>query len=380
MFSKILTYSVVAILAVALIGGTVFILTRPDDASAYSPMGTNRENGTGGNGNSDGNSNGSSDRGNSGTTGGGQGSGNAGGGNSGGNSGGGRGLTSENNNAPSDWDTITGVVLISDSELTIDTAAGEIIVGLGQSSYRDEQEFVVNVGDEVRVQGYMEDGEFKAGVIENLTLGTSIVLRDEGGRPLWSGGANRNSQFDEGQTDTTGGNGYGGGRGQNQQDASSDVSSTVLETANVEELSCPICDEVTDYSGVLSEEEINALYLALNDEYHAWAVYEQVISDFGSVRPFTSIQKAEENHIAALTGLLEYYEVPVPENTWIGQVASFEDIAAACSAGVDAEIANGALYDTLFSSTERDDILQVYTSLQRASLEQHLPAFSRCAE
>ena len=35
--------------------------------------------------------------------------------------------------------------------------------------------------------GFYEDGEFKAGTVENLTTGETIVLRDEAGRPMWSG-------------------------------------------------------------------------------------------------------------------------------------------------------------------------------------------------
>ena len=37
------------------------------------------------------------------------------------------------------------------------------------------------------------------------------------------------------------------------------------------------------------------------------------------------------------------------------------------------------LYDRIFASTDRDDIIIVYEALQRASNEKHLPAFERCA-
>jgi len=37
----------------------------------------------------------------------------------------------------------------------------------------------------------MEDGEFKAGQVENLGTGESIVLRDTSGRPMWAGRGNR---------------------------------------------------------------------------------------------------------------------------------------------------------------------------------------------
>ncbi|MEJ2212111.1 MAG: hypothetical protein P8129_24200 [Anaerolineae bacterium] len=132
-------------------------------------------------------------------------------------------------------------------------------------------------------------------------------------------------------------------------------------------------------AGDLSESEAEALSMALQDEYKAWAVYDQVIADFGAARPFTSIQKAEESHIAALVTLFERYDLEVPENEWPGDVPSFDALADACAAGVQAEIDNAALYDELFSMVDNADIIQVFTSLQQASETRHLPAFERCA-
>ena len=40
----------------------------------------------------------------------------------------------------------------------------------------------------------------------------------------------------------------------------------------------------------LEEQERQALREALDDEYHAWATYDQVIADFGAVRPFINTQ------------------------------------------------------------------------------------------
>ncbi|MBN1219364.1 MAG: DUF2202 domain-containing protein [Anaerolineae bacterium] len=125
---------------------------------------------------------------------------------------------------------------------------------------------------------------------------------------------------------------------------------------------------------------MQGLLKALDDEYHAWAVYGQVIADFGQVRPFTNIQRAEAQHIAALVNLFDRYDVPVPDNSWVGRVESFDSVQTACAAGIAAEIANAALYDELFTTTDRADILTVYQTLQRASTEKHLPAFQRCAQ
>ena len=143
---------------------------------------------------------------------------------------------------------------------------------------------------------------------------------------------------------------------------------------------CPICGmDIGQYSGPLGQQEVEGLLQALNDEYYAWAVYDQVIEDFGQVRPFVNIQGAEANHIDALLSLFRTYQVPIPENPWPGDVGSFDSVQEACAAGVQAEIENAALYDELFKTTGREDILKVYQSLQRASQEQHLPAFQRCA-
>ena len=135
----------------------------------------------------------------------------------------------------------------------------------------------------------------------------------------------------------------------------------------------------TDTSTELSQSEIDALEMALDDEYKAWSTYQAVIDKFGDVRPFVNIIGAEESHIAALKTLFERYGLDVPENEWVGNVPEFDTVNDACHGGVDAEIENGALYDELFSMIEHDDILEVFHNLRDASLEQHLPAFERCA-
>ena len=84
-----------------------------------------------------------------------------------------------------DWETLTGKVTVVDGDVTVETAEGEVLVGLGQASYREG--FALKVGDKVSVTGFHEDGEFKAGTVENLTTGQTLVLRDETGRPMWSG-------------------------------------------------------------------------------------------------------------------------------------------------------------------------------------------------
>jgi hypothetical protein len=130
----------------------------------------------------------------------------------------------------------------------------------------------------------------------------------------------------------------------------------------------------------LSTKEISALHEALDDEYKAWATYDQVIDDFGPIRPFINIRDAESRHIDALLQIFNDYDLTAPSNNWVGRVPRYEDVQAACAAGVEAEIENGELYGRIIESTAQPDILAVYSNLRDASQERHLPAFQRCLE
>jgi hypothetical protein len=130
----------------------------------------------------------------------------------------------------------------------------------------------------------------------------------------------------------------------------------------------------------LTTAEIQALREALDDEYHAWSAYDQVITDFGELRPFVNIRDAEARHARALTQLFTRYGLPIPTNTWPGRVRRYASLQEACEAAVAAEIANGEMYERLLFATQRTDILTVLRNLQQASQQRHLPAFQRCAQ
>ena len=137
---------------------------------------------------------------------------------------------------------------------------------------------------------------------------------------------------------------------------------------------------MTSSTTSLTEREIEVLHEALDDEYRAWATYDQVIADFGEVRPFINIRESEARHIEALRGLYERYSLPVPPNPWIGRSARYASVEQACEAGVEAEIANGEMYERLLAATARPDIADVLRHLQEASQQRHLPAFRRGAQ
>jgi hypothetical protein len=91
-------------------------------------------------------------------------------------------------------------------DMIVETDSGKVLVGTGPG-YLQEQGFDLAVGDAVQVTGYYEDDEFKVATITRLADGEAIALRDEFGRPLWSGAGRRASSGDF----KGGGNGQGNG-------------------------------------------------------------------------------------------------------------------------------------------------------------------------
>ncbi len=120
---------------------------------------------------------------------------------------------------------------------------------------------------------------------------------------------------------------------------------------------------------------------AINDEYKARATYRLVISTFGEIRPFINIVEAEGRHIEALLPLFEKHGVTVPVDDWESRIETPSSILEACRQGVEDEVDNAEMYNRLLDSTkDYPDVQSVLIQLQRASKENHLPAFQRCAE
>lgn len=129
---------------------------------------------------------------------------------------------------------------------------------------------------------------------------------------------------------------------------------------------------------MLSQNEINALNIAMQDEYEALNYYTAAIDVFGNIAPFKNIVESEKRHIAALQQLFKKYGISVPPNDVVSMPPL--DIKEACSAGVQEEIDNIRMYDALLQQVEQQDIKDVFYRLQAASFNHHLPAFQACLE
>jgi len=143
---------------------------------------------------------------------------------------------------------------------------------------------------------------------------------------------------------------------------------------------CLLVDNLEYPAGELSTEVQQTLDKAMDDEYKALSTYEAVIAKFGTVRPFSMIKGAEEQHISSLKAIYDKYGLTVMENTWSSKVSIPATLQEACQIGVDAEIANAALYrdELLPVVSDYEDITAVFENLMNASQEKHLPAFEKC--
>lgn len=133
-------------------------------------------------------------------------------------------------------------------------------------------------------------------------------------------------------------------------------------------------------AGPVPAEVVEVITAGIVDEWHAYAVYDAVIDQFGAVRPFTNIQRAEAQHADAWATIFERYDLPLPTQPVLEELPAFASLADACAVAAEAEIANMDLYDTMLTTlADYPDMLQVATALRAASADKHLPAFERCA-
>jgi hypothetical protein len=86
------------------------------------------------------------------------------------------------------WNANGTVVSLSAVGMTFRLNDGsEVFVELGPQAFWGAQGVVLNPGDLVTVSGFFNGDNYHARLVTNVA-GASILLRDESGQPLWSGG------------------------------------------------------------------------------------------------------------------------------------------------------------------------------------------------
>ncbi len=80
------------------------------------------------------------------------------------------------------------VTAVDDDALVFDSAAGETLVIEGRTwMYARDQGFEADVGDQLELTGFYEDGEWKSTGIVNISKGLSLAIRGNSGRPMFAG-------------------------------------------------------------------------------------------------------------------------------------------------------------------------------------------------
>ncbi|MGB8691763.1 MAG: DUF2202 domain-containing protein, partial [Microcoleus sp.] len=75
-----------------------------------------------------------------------------------------------------------------------------------------------------------------------------------------------------------------------------------------------------------------AMIDAINDEYRSRALYDAVLQKIGSVRPFSNIVQAENNHVNLWISLFAKYGMAVPTDSFAGKMSVPNTLQAACQA------------------------------------------------
>jgi hypothetical protein len=91
-----------------------------------------------------------------------------------------------------EWVTLQGSVVSVDEDALVVQAGGEqIVVENRPWWFAQEQGFSAQVGDQVVMVGFYENGDFEVGQLSNATSGQVVDLREENGRPGWAGSGRR---------------------------------------------------------------------------------------------------------------------------------------------------------------------------------------------
>jgi hypothetical protein len=154
----------------------------------------------------------------------------------------------------------------------------------------------------------------------------------------------------------------------------SETSTEAVETSMAEEAEEDYGAKGAEARSKFTLEEMFAY--AIEDEYLALAEYELITSELDVTRPFTNIIEAEKTHISLLEDIYAVYEFVIPSVDPSAHTLLPDSVNEAYSAGVEAEIANIAMYELFLEQDLPDDVRSVFEALKKGS-ESHLLAFEK---
>jgi hypothetical protein len=257
--------------------------------------------------------------------------------------------------------TLSGILIEEAGEWSLKTADKVYAVHLGNYLVIYPKGIGLEEGDRATVRGFVAGLDVSA--ISVAAGGAIYEFRGEDGAPLWSGRGNRRNAAGASGSVAAG----------RASDAGRAVAVPVASASGGDLWGARAAAADSDRS----VDEM--LRYAIQDEYLARAEYQAIIRKLGDVRPFSNIVGSEESHIAWLKDAYAAEGLGVPADEAASRVAVPPTLKDSLRAGVDAEVANIAMYDSFISSklmakAENADLKALFARLRDAS-KNHLAAF-----
>jgi hypothetical protein len=254
--------------------------------------------------------------------------------------------------------TLSGILFEEAGEWSLKTADKTYAVHLGNYGVIYPKGIGLRAGDQATVRGFLTGLDLSA--ISLASGGATYEFRAEDGTPLWSGRGNRRNA-----AGNAGALGAGRAAGAAAIPAASAAAGDLYGSRAAAADSDRSVDEMLRY--------------AIQDEYVARAEYRAIMAKFGDLKPFSNIVGSEESHIAWLKEAYAAEGLAVPADGAASHVVVPAAIKDAFRAGVDAEVANIAMYESFISSrlmakAENADLKALFIRLRDAS-KNHLAAF-----
>ncbi|MCL4182578.1 MAG: ferritin [Burkholderiaceae bacterium] len=116
-----------------------------------------------------------------------------------------------------------------------------------------------------------------------------------------------------------------------------------------------------------------AIRIALYEEFAARSFDARVVEAFGPRAPFPELVRADEQRIAALSGLCQRFGIPRPLDPFPQETRLEPSWLATCARAVAGRIATAQRYGALLARVAEPEVRNVFLQLQSTSIGQHLP-------
>jgi rubrerythrin len=128
----------------------------------------------------------------------------------------------------------------------------------------------------------------------------------------------------------------------------------------------------------LSQDEIEAMNTALEQEYRMNAIFDVIVKKYGQAVPFDRIVTPAFRNSTAIIQIYQVnsLKVPIAPATAVAAPESFSQACEMAMAQVDENI---RMYESYLTSVRHAQVRAVFTSNLQKARDKHLPALKQCS-